>query len=295
LPEDLYDIAIGATLAPGHLTYGELLLPGTTAEEVLFSAHVCHPSLANDNLSGIAVLTLLAAELAKRLRRYSYRFVFAPGTIGAITWLARNEATARRIRHGLVVSCVGDAGGFTYKRSRRGDAGIDRAVAHVLAAGGRAHRVIDFSPYGYDERQYCSPGFDLPVGLLMRSQYGTFAEYHTSGDDLDFVRPAALAESLETFIQVVDVLERNATYVNTNPKCEPQLGRRGLYASVGGYASPKQFELAMLWVLNLSDGGNDLLRIAERSGLAMGVVADAADALAKAGLLRETNVHLWKT
>jgi aminopeptidase-like protein len=297
MPDGEYDVVIDATLAPGHLTYGELALAGESADEVLFSAHVCHPSLANDNLSGIAVLTFLAAELARRpRRRLSYRFLLAPGTIGAITWLAVNENTAaRRVRHGLVLSCVGDSGGMTYKRSRRGNAAIDQTVAHVLAASGREHRILDFSPYGYDERQYNSPGLDLPVGLLMRSQYGTFPEYHTSADDLDFVRPAALAESLETCLAVVDVLERNRRYVNLNPKCEPQLGRRGLFAGVAGRASPKEFEMAMLWVLNLSDGGHDLLAIAERAKLAFGVVADAAEALAKAKLLRETNVHVWTT
>jgi aminopeptidase-like protein len=307
-----YEVVIDSTLSPGSLTYGELFVPGESREEVLLSAHACHPSLANDNLSGIAVLAFLAKRLieskapveprAQRARpndptqrpntlRHSYRLLFAPGTIGAITWLAQNEtAAARRIRHGLVDSCVGDAGDFTYKKSRRGDAVIDRAVQQVLAESAGDHRLMDFSPYGYDERQYCSPGFDLPVGLLMRSQYGTFPEYHTSADDLDFVRPEKLAESLATIGRVVDVLERNRTYVNLNPKCEPQLGRRGLYASVGGHASPKQFELAMLWVLNQSDGANDLLAIAKRAALPFATVADAADALLKAGLLRETGI-----
>jgi aminopeptidase-like protein len=295
LPDGEYEVVIDATLAPGGLTYGELLLPGQSKEEILFSAHVCHPSLANDNLSGIAVLSFLAAELGRRPRKHSFRFVFAPGTIGAITWLAQNEESARRIRHGLVVAGVGDAGGFTYKRSRRGDAVIDRAMTAVLAASGQPHRVIDFTPYGYDERQYCSPGFDLPVGLFMRSLHGTFPEYHTSADDLSFVKAEKLEESYRTILSVVEVLERNSTFVNTNPKCEPQLGRRGLYEGLAGRASPREFEMAMLWVLNLSDGGYDLLRIAERSGLAFGVVADAADALLKNGLLRETGVHAWKT
>jgi aminopeptidase-like protein len=219
--------------------------------------------------------------------------VFAPGTIGAITWLAQNETgAARRIRHGLVVSCVGDSGGFTYKPSRRGDAVVDRAVGQVLLESGEAHRVMEFSPYGYDERQYCSPGFDLPVGLFMRSQYGTFPEYHTSSDNLSFVKAEKLARSLATIERVVDVIEANRTYVNLNPKCEPQLGRRELYANVGGHATPKQFELAMLWVLNLSDGGNDLLAIARRAGLGFGVVAEAAGALAGAGLLREGGIGI---
>jgi aminopeptidase-like protein len=292
LPAGEYEVVIDSTLAPGSLTYGELLLPGRWKEEILFSAHVCHPSLANDNLSGIAVLTFLAAELSKRSLKHSVRFVFAPGTIGAITWLAQNERLAHRIRHGLVVSGVGDAGGFTYKRSRRGEGAIDRAVSHVLGASGR---VIDFTPYGYDERQYCSPGFDLPVGLFTRSLHGTFPEYHTSADDLSFVKVQSLEESYRTLLAVVDVLDRNGTFVNLNPKCEPQLGRRGLYEGLSGRASPKEFEMAMLWVLNLSDGGYDLLRIARRSGLPFGVVADAAEALAKNGLLRETGVHAWKT
>jgi len=292
LPEGEYEVVIDATLKPGSLTYGELLLPGRLKDEILLSAHVCHPSLANDNLSGIVVLTFLAAELSKRSLKQSVRFVFAPGTIGAITWLAKNEREARRVRHGLVVAGVGDEGGFTYKRSRRGDAVIDRAASHVLGASGR---VIDFTPYGYDERQYCSPGFDLPVGLFMRSLHGTFPEYHTSADDLSFVKPEKLEEAYRAILSVIEVLERNGTFVNLNPKCEPQLGRRGLYEGLSGRASPREFEMAMLWVLNLSDGGYDLLRIAERSGLAFGVVADAADALVKAGLLRETGVHAWKT
>ena len=292
MPDGEYEVVIDSTLAPGSLTDGELLLPGKSKEEIFFSAHICHPSLANDNLSGIAVLTFLAAELSKRSLKHSVRFVFAPGTIGAITWLARNERPAHRIRHGLIVSGVGDAGGFTYKRSRRGEAVIDRAMSYVL---GNSGRVIDFTPYGYDERQYCSPGFDLPVGLFTRSLHGTFPEYHTSADDLAFVKPESLEESYRTLLAVVDVLERNGTFVNLNPKCEPQLGRRGLYEGLSGRTFPKEFEMAMLWVLNLSDGGYDLLRISERSGLPFGAVADAAEALAKNGLLRETGVHAWKT
>jgi aminopeptidase-like protein len=293
LPDDDYDVVIDATLAPGHLTYGELFLPGDTTDEVLLSAHVCHPSLANDNLSGIAVLTHCAAALAARpRRRLSYRFLLAPGTIGAIAWLAKNQTHARRhLRHGLVLSCLGDPAPFTYKRSRRGDAPIDRAAAHVLSTSGNA-RLLDFSPYGYDERQYNSPGFNLPVGLLMRSQYGTFPEYHTSADNLSFVTPESLAESLTTTLAIVDVLERNCTCVNLSPHCEPQLGRRGLFTGLAGRPSPKDFEMALLWTLNLSDGSNDLLTIADRAHLPFQTIADAADALTTASLLRETTVHI---
>ena len=289
LPEGDYEVCVDTTLADGHLTYGEHLVEGETADEVLVSCHVCHPSLANDNLSGIAVASRLARLVGQGPRpRYSYRFLFIPGTIGSITWLARNEDRVGRIRHGLVLSGVGDPGGFTYKRSRRGDAEIDRAVAHVLARSGRAHRVVDFSPYGYDERQFCSPGFDLPVGRLSRTPFATYPEYHTSADDLDLVGPAQLQESLEVCWEVVGVLEGNRRYRNLSPKGEPQLGRRGLYGQIGGRSDAEERQMAMLWVLNLSDGDHSLLDVAERAGLPFALVADVAGALEEAGLLSRT-------
>jgi aminopeptidase-like protein len=273
-------------LENGHLTYGECLLAGDSTDEVLISCHVCHPSLCNDNLSGIALSAFLAKHLQQRARRYSYRFIFIPGTIGAITWLALNEKAVQRIRHGLVVANVGDAGKMHYKRSRRGDAEIDRAVVHVLKSSGRAHEVADFSPYGYDERQFCSPGFDLPVGSLTRTPWGRYPEYHTSADDLSLVRPEYLADSLAAYLSVLDVLERNGRHLNQQPKCEPQLGKRGLYRQMGGHAETKQAELALLWVLNLSDGAHTLLDIAERSGLPFDGIAEAAARLTDHGLLR---------
>ncbi|MDF2741012.1 MAG: hypothetical protein K0S88_2380, partial [Actinomycetia bacterium] len=262
LPEGDYEVCVDSTLADGHLTYGERLVEGRTSDEVLVSCHVCHPSLANDNLSGIAVASRLARLLGEGPRpRYSYRFLFIPGTIGSITWLARNQDRVDRIRHGLVLSGVGDPGGFTYKRSRRGDAEIDRAVAHVLGRSGRPHRVVDFSPYGYDERQFCSPGFDLPVGRLSRTEFATYPEYHTSADDLDLVSPAQLQDSLEVCREVVAVLEGNRRYENLSPRGEPQLGRRGLYGSIGGRSDAEERQMAMLWVLNQSDGGRSLLDV----------------------------------
>jgi aminopeptidase-like protein len=286
LTDGEYEVCIDATLSDGFLSYGECLIPGASADEVLISCHVCHPSLCNDNLSGIAVTSHLAAHIADMpQRRYSYRFLFIPGTIGSITWLARNETHTGRIKHGLVVTCVGDGGPFTYKKSRRGDAEIDRAVAHVLKTTGRPYTIQDFFPYGYDERQYCSPGFDLPVGCLMRSPHGSFPEYHTSADNLDFVRADSLEESLRYYQQVVEVLEQNRTYRSLNPKCEPQLGKRGLYAAIGGDKDSAKRQLAMLWVLNLSDGTHSLLDIAERSGTSFTDVHGAADALLRSGLL----------
>lgn len=285
LPDGEYEAVIESRLEPGSLTYGELLLPGESADEVLISCHCCHPSLCNDNLSGIVLSVELARALSEVRRRYSYRFLFLPGTIGSIAWLSRNEATAKRIRHGLVVACVGDAGPMHYKKSRHGFAEIDRAAIHVLGQSGRDHRILEFSPYGYDERQYCSPGFNLRVGSLTRTPHGRYPEYHTSADDLAFVRTESLKDSLETYLAVLGVLEGNARYRNTNPKCEPQLGKRGLYRAIGGLPDPGQHSFAMLWVLNLSDGENDLLAIAERSRLPFGLIEAAAARLAAHGLL----------
>lgn len=286
-PEGEYEVSIDSTLADGALTYGELFLPGETEREVLFSCHVCHPSLCNDNLSGIAVMTWLAGEIAKSPRRYSYRFLFIPGTIGSITWLARNEDRAGRIAHGLVAANLGDPGRFHYKKSRRESAEIDRAVLHVLGTSGEDFGVEGFVPFGYDERQYASPGFDLAVGSLTRTPYGRYPEYHTSADNLDLVRPEALAGSLDTYLRVVRVLEGNRRYLNLNPKCEPQLGRRGLYRTIGGDDAGRSRELALLWVLNLSDGRHGLLDVAERSGMSFEKIEEAARALTEVDLLRE--------
>jgi len=288
LPEGDYEVCIDSTLEDGHLTYGECYLPGRSTDEVLISCHSCHPSLANDNLSGISVATALARLLSGRALSYSYRFVFIPGTIGAITWLARNTEAAKRIRHGLVLTCIGDGGGFHYKKSRRGDAEIDRAAAHVLRHYGESPEILEFSPYGYDERQYCSPGFNLPVGCLMRSVWGSFPEYHTSADNLDFIQPLQLAESLRVCTAIADVLENNRKYCNQNPYCEPQLGRRNLYRSTGGVAVGTEIS-ARLWVLNFSDGQHSLLDIAERSGLPFPAIRDAAGLLHEAGLLKATS------
>jgi aminopeptidase-like protein len=192
-----------------------------------------------------------------------------------------------RVKHGMVLACVGDRGPFTYKKSRRGTAEIDRAVAHVLRERGEAHRIEEFSPYGYDERQFCSPGFNLPVGCFMRTPHGQYPQYHTSADDLDLVSPEALAGSLETCLAVLEVIEGNGRYMSQNPKGEPQLGRRGLYRSMGGYAQGGVDELSLLWVLNLSDGEHSILDIATRSRRPFGALRRAAELLTEHGLLKE--------
>ena len=283
-----YEVCIDSTLEDGHLTYGECFVPGRSTDEILISTYTCHPSLANDNVSGMTVATFLAKFLSGRALRYSYRFLFIPATIGAITWLARNHETVGRIRHGLVLTCLGDAGGFHYKKSRRGTAEIGRAAAHVLRHCGEASEILEFSPYGNDERQYCSPGFNLPVGSLMRSVWETFPEYHTSADNLDFIQLLQLAGSLRVCAAICDVLENNRSFRNLNPYCEPQLGRRGLFRSMGGELGGQatgEEMMARLWVLNLSDGDHCLLDIAERSGISFPLISDAADLLCRAGLL----------
>jgi aminopeptidase-like protein len=276
-----YRVEVTGSLAPGSLTYGELALPGRTRDEVLFFTHVCHPSLANDNTSGMSVATHLAEWIAHEPRRFSYRFVFAPGTIGSLTWLRRNEQRLARVRHALVLALLGDPGALTYKCSRGENNEIDEIGAHVVAGRGS---VIPFSPYGYDERQLCSPGFDLPAGRLTRSVNNGYPQYHTSADDLSLITPAALQESLETCQRIVEVIEDNAHYLNLSPKGEPRLGARGLYGSVGG-RSPAEHEHAMLWMLNQSDGRRSVLDIARRSGLPFARLRDAARMLEQAGLL----------
>jgi aminopeptidase-like protein len=284
LEDGEYEVCIDSSLDDGSLTYGECYLPGASPQEILISSHICHPSLANDNLSGIAVSTFLAKSLAGQQLRYSYRFLFIPGTIGAITWLARNPEAAQRIRHGLVLTCIGDRGGFHYKQSRRGDAEIDRAAAVVLRHLDEPAEVIPFSPYGYDERQYCSPGFNLPVGCLMRSIWGTFPEYHTSADNLEFIHPTQLAGSFRVCASIIDLLEKNRYYRNENPFCEPQLGRRNLYRGTGGAGLSEEIN-ARLWVLNCSDSTHSLLDIAEKSGLSFSTISAAAEVLQESGLL----------
>jgi aminopeptidase-like protein len=281
------EVVIESSLEAGALTWGEYLHKGETPDEMLLSAHVCHPSLANDNCSGLALLTILANALSSRRTRLSYRFLFLPGTIGSIAWLASNDANVGRIKHGLVVSCVGDAGEPTYKRSRRGDTLIDRAMVHVLRRSCAAPKLLDFFPYGYDERQYCSPGYDLAVGLFQRSQFATFPEYHTSADNLEFIAAEHLAASFRWIVEAMDVVDSDRILVNLSPKGEPQLGRRGLYAGIGGDKEAQGHNMAMLWTLNLSDGRHSLLEIAERANLPFDAISTAADLLEDHGLLEK--------
>jgi aminopeptidase-like protein len=276
-----YHVVIDTSLENGALTSGELRIQGATDQEFLLSTYVCHPALANDNLSGVVLLWALAKTLARQRLRYTYRLLWSPGTLGPLCWLSRNFERLDVIRHGLAVCCVGDPGPLRYKRSRRESATIDRAGAHVVG-GSPGGIVTPWEPLGGDERQYCAPGFDLPVGVLSRTPHGLFPEYHSSSDNLDFVAADALASAYRAALEIIDLVEANRRYVNKSPYGEPQLGRRGLYQSAPDGTHP---EAAMLWVLSLSDGDRDLLAVAERSGLPFEAIRHAATALEQHGLI----------
>ena len=298
LEDGEYEVLIDSTLEDGSLTYAQLLLEGDIEDEVLLSTYICHPSMCNDNLSGVALLTTLAKYLKDIKLKHSYRFLFIPETIGSITWLSRNEVEAFKIRHGLVATCVADSGTSTYKRTRNGNALIDKIVEKVLIDSDSPYEIIDFAPTGADERQFCYPGFNLSVGSLMRTPYVCYEQYHTSADDLSFIDPESFADSLEKYLGAIYIIEHNATYVNSGPKCEPQLGKRGLINAIGGQKDGKVDEMPIFWVLNFSDGTYSLLDIAVRSGVNFKYIKAAADALLSKNLLvkvdeHQTNPRMW--
>jgi aminopeptidase-like protein len=287
LSDGEYEVCVDTELFDGELNYGELLIPGHGNEEVLISCHCCHPSMANDNLSGMVVATELASLLQGKALKNSFRFLFLPGTIGSIAWLANNESLMPRITCGLVLACVGDSGPLNYKRSRQKNSLVDRAVESVFRDSCPDASIRDFMPYGYDERQYGSPGINLAVGCLTRSPYGSFPEYHTSADDLSFITPHALLDSLEKLEKIVLTIDQNSRCLNLKPMAEPMLGKYGLYSGIGGTRNGKFDELALLWVLSLSDGSHDLLSISEASGINFDIIREAAMRLTEVGLLSE--------
>jgi aminopeptidase-like protein len=284
----VYDVRIEATHdGEGSLTYAEAVVPGATDDEILVSTYTCHPGLANDGVSGLVVAALLVKWLQKETLRHTVRLLLAPATIGSIAWLAANEECLARTRAGVVVSCAGDRGPLTLKHSRRGDTTVDRAATLVVDERGGSER--PFVPWGTDERQFCSPGFDLPVIALTRTPHGEFPEHHTSADDLSLLDPRALAESVSSLAAIIDVVDCDRRFVNLMPKGEPRLGERGLYPTLSaGVPGGDEVSLqAVLWVLNLSDGANSLLDVAERSAIPFALVAEAADTLVANGLLAE--------
>jgi aminopeptidase-like protein len=291
LPDGQYRVVIRSSLQPGSLTLAEFVHPGESAEEVLVFAHDCHPALANDNLSGVAVSIHLAAFLATQQTRYTYRFVFAPATIGSIAWMATHADVLRRIRHGLVVALLGNDGPLHYKKTRSGDSAVDRAACQVFRTEFPGSQVLEFSPWGYDERQFASPGIDLPIGGLTRSPAGDFHGSHTTADNPDLVSEEMLGEAWWAALKIIEALEADRCYLNLQPKGEPQLGRRGLYRQIGGfYNNIADRQMAFLWLLNQSDGTTSISDIATKSGLAIALLAQAAAELEAAGLLAPIEV-----
>jgi aminopeptidase-like protein len=309
LNDESYDVCIDSELKDGSLTYGEYFIKGKSTKEILFSSYVCHPSICNDALSGVVMNILLAKTLLKHQNElnYSYRFLFVPETVGAITWLSINEEKTKNISHGLVLTCVGDNGNFTYKKTRDGDSEIDKTVLKILKKSEQKFHVKDFFPTGSDERQFCSPGFNLPVGSLMRTMYGEFKEYHTSSDNLSFVNIESLQGSFDKFVEIIKELENNfgnfqetktlsyektssndIKFLNLNPKCELQLGKRGLYHKIGGPKSGVKPNIkGMLWLLNLSDGNHTLSQISKRSKISEDELIKYADILIEQRLLKK--------
>jgi aminopeptidase-like protein len=286
LKPGIYRVRIDSSLAPGSLTFGEAYIPGRSKDEILISTYVCHPSMANNELSGPAVATFIGKWLAaKASRRFSYRLVFVPETIGTLAFLSRNLAHLRRhVRAGFVLTCIGDDRAYSYLASRHGRTLADRTARHVLSHLAPGHRSYDYLQRGSDERQYCFPGIDLPVCSLMRSKYGTFPEYHTSDDDLHLVTPGGLQGGFELVRRCIETLEANETFVATTIG-EPQLGKYGLYPRLGGKDVSSKVRLA-LNLLAHSDGTSDLLTLADRFGVETRFLRQIADELVKHGLLR---------
>ena len=288
LKDDTYEVFIDSELNEnGSMTISDAVLKGSTDEEILLSTYICHPSMANNELSGPLVTAFIYRELKKlKYRKYTYRFIFVPETIGVISYLSiHGKHIKEKLAAGYVITCIGDKGNFTYKKSRRGNSLADRAAELILTQNENNYVIEDFFPTGSDERQYCSPGFNLPVGSLMRTRYGKYKEYHTSADNRDFISFDAMEYSVKTYLRIISVLEKNAVYENLFPDCEPQLGKRDLYPTLGSQKKTADFVNAVMWVLNLSDGTNDLIKISERSGINFEIISEACDAVKEKGLL----------
>ncbi len=269
---EMYEVFIDSTLNnEGSMTIAEATIKGFTDKTILLSTYICHPSMANNELSGPLVAAFIYNELKNIPNlRYTYKFIFVPETIGSIYYLSKNgEDLKSNLDAGFVITCIGDPGEFTYKRSRRGNALPDRAAETILSQTVASFNLIDFFPSGSDERQFCSPGFNLPVGSLIRTMYGKYPEYHTSADNKDFISFEAMEGSVYKYLEIIDLIEINQKYINTLPFCEPQLGKRGLYPTLGSQKGTESFVKAMMWILNLSDGENDLIDISLKSKISI--------------------------
>ena len=282
-----YKVVVDTTLQPGHVEVGEAVLEGETTEEVMLSSYLCHPSLANNELSGPLALAFVYRLLsAQPRRRLTYRFVICPETIGSICFLSvRGDHLRKQLKAGYVLSCIGDRGRMTYKRTRDGHSLADRAAMTVLKERG-PFDVMDFDPgNGSDERQYCSPGYALPVGSVMRTPYAKYDEYHTSLDNRQLMDFVAMTDAIRAVADIASALDGNRFWRNTAPFGEPNLGRRGIYPSMNSKEGLDEALRSLFWLLNFSDGQHDILDIAERSGIRVGRLIETAQRLSDAGLL----------
>lgn len=290
-PAGTYRVVIEAEHAPGSLTYAQAVLPGSSGREFLFTSYCCHPSLANDNLSGPVLWALLLRELGRRPHRHGYRFYLGPETIGALCYLSRHFYEMERVEGGFVLTCVAGPGPLGYKPTWQGDHLIDRVARRTFAELGLEPVEHPFDVLGSDERQFSAPAFRLAMASIVKDKYHAYPQYHTSADDLAFVSGRDLAATLGVYLAVIERLEANRAWRSLNPHGEPMLGRRGLYPALGGAiaqpaAASDHAELtAMRWVLFFSDGRHDLLAIAEKSGLTLPALARAATKLVANGLL----------
>ncbi|OGV57271.1 MAG: hypothetical protein A2X45_25320 [Lentisphaerae bacterium GWF2_50_93] len=290
LKKGKYKVEIKSSLKPGSLTFADAVIPGRTKKEIVISSYLCHPSLANDSISGVVVATHLYKYLkARKDNYYSYRFIFVPETIGAIAYLKMHkEHFLKNVYAGLVLTCLGDSGPFNYKKTRQGDHSLDRICANVLKHSGHPYSLREFWLPGSDERQYSSPGFNIPVGSLMRSVYGEFKEYHTSDDDLNFVKEKHLEETLQMYKSVIDAVESDFHYINLNPFCELHLSKYGLGSNPFKQEDPNRYFRKILTLLNFSDGKHSLCEIADKLDVPVLELAEFAKTLEQKKLMRRS-------
>lgn len=285
LHEGMYHVVIDSTLERGHLTYGEILIRGESDREIFLSTYICHPSMANNELSGPSVAAHLARLIAQKPRRYTYRFVFVPETIGAITYLAKNlDILRERVIAGFNITCVGDDRAYSFLPSRYGSTLADKVTRRVLQKMHPEFIEWSFLDRGSDERQYCSPLVDLPVVSIMRSKYGAYPEYHTSLDDLTFVTPSGLQGAYDVYAACIDSLENGRRYVAVVP-CEPQLGKRGLYKTEAKAITSRETK-TIVDVLAYADGTNDIEDLSALIKVPVQEIAPVVDTLIEEGLLR---------
>jgi aminopeptidase-like protein len=287
-----YRVFIDSSLKKGSLTYGEGLVKGTSGIEYIISTYCCHPSTANDNLSGMVLWALLLKSLRSRKTKHSYRFVIAPETIGSIAYLNRNESAMRRVSGGFVITTVAGPGRFGYKRTFLGDDPVDSAVRNAFRKLKISYHEYPFDINGSDEKQYSSPFFRIPVGTICKDKYFEYDEYHTSLDNLSFISARDLVKTLDVYIAAIDCLEKGAAYRSTNPRCSPMLGKRGLYPKIGGHikqrfsGSGKSTDIeALNWMMFYGDGSRTISNISEKTGVPEDRLNNAARALEGRGLL----------